>query len=447
MKTSFADSRLPTVEDEQLTGFGTVRSSQRRVLMLANSLPYPSTNGYKMRVWAILNCLRAERCCVDLLCFGDPAELDRHRVELSHVCRNIEVIPRKVASLSAGMNLRMRIAAFFSPYPYGPASSRSAGMQARVEGLLRSSAYDAVLVEETDLLPNLPECLPVPLVVDHHNAEHLLLERYVAHAENPLRALYARLEARKVRRWEREATRRASTVLVCSDHDRSTFQKLAPYSSILIVPNVIDADAYAPVFEEAEENHTVLYAGGMDWHPNRDAVRYFAHRILPRLRTLVPKAEFVVAGRAPSPHFKQEFARIPGIRFTGTLADLRPEICKAAVCVVPLRIGSGTRLKILEAAALGKAIVSTRIGAEGLEFVDGEEIVLADAPSEFAEAVASLLADRDRRGRMGQAARKRLEKSYSLPVMRAAVEYAWDAMDIKFVRDWRDQQRRGMNHE
>jgi glycosyltransferase involved in cell wall biosynthesis len=389
--------------------------------MIANSPPFPPTNGSKMRIWALLNCLFAEGCCTDLVCFGDPAEVNRHREHLVRFCRNVDVIPHKTASLSGATNVRGRIAALLSKHPYDVTTSRSEPMRARIEILLGGSVYDMVLLEETNLLANLPSQLSVPLVVDHQNAEHLLLERYVAHAENPLRALYAWLEARKVRHWEREATRRASAALVCSDHDRSIFLKLAPGTAIHVAPNVIDANAYAPVFDVGEENYTVLYAGGMDWYPNRDAVRYFAHRILPHLRTLVPETEFVVAGRAPSPQFKQEFARIPGIRFTGTLADLRPEIAKAAVCAVPLRIGSGTRLKILEAAAMGKAIVSTRIGAEGLEFVNGEEFVLADA-GEFAEAVASLLADRNLRSRLGHAARKRLEMNYSLPAMRAVVE-------------------------
>jgi polysaccharide biosynthesis protein PslH len=395
---------------------------KRQVLMISTSLPFPPTNGYKMRVWALLNCLLAEGCWTDLVCFGDPADVDRYRNDLSRLCRHIVAIPHRNAGLSAGVNLGRRLAALFSRYPYAVATSRSARMQAQIETLLDAGSYDLILLEETNLLANLPSKLAVPLVVDHHNAEHLLLERYVAHAENWPKALYAWVEARKLRFWERRATRRAKAVLVCSEHDRSIFRNLASNTCVIVAPNVIDADAYTPTYDEGEENCTVLYAGGMDWYPNRDAVRYFVQRILPRLRTLVPAVEFVVAGRAPSADFKKEFSNIPGMRFTGTLPDLQLAIAKAAVCVVPLRIGSGTRLKILEAAAMGKAIVSTCIGAEGLEFSHQREIILADTPDEFAEAVAALVKNVGYRRELGCAARVVVEKRYAYAAMLTSVK-------------------------
>jgi glycosyltransferase involved in cell wall biosynthesis len=191
----------------------------------------------------------------------------------------------------------------------------------------------------------------------------------------------------------------------------------------MVVPNVVDTDHYQP--SGAEEPCTVLYQGGMDWYPNRDAVEFFVSAILPRLRASVPEARFVVGGRSPSDEFRRRFAAVPGIEFTGTVPDMRTEIARAAVCVVPLRIGSGTRLKILEAAAMAKPIVSTRVGAEGLDFVGGREIVLADEPKAFAEAVADLLRDASRRRELGRAARRRAQECYSLPVLRTAVSAAF----------------------
>jgi glycosyltransferase involved in cell wall biosynthesis len=132
----------------------------------------------------------------------------------------------------------------------------------------------------------------------------------------------------------------------------------------------------------------------------------------------------VVAGRSGSDNFQAKFARLRHVRFTGPVPDMRAEIAKAAVCVVPLRIGSGTRLKILEAAAMAKPIVSTRIGAEGLDFVDGEEIILTDRPEAFARAVADLLADPLRRHMLGKAARRRVEQQYGLASLRSALREA-----------------------
>jgi len=167
----------------------------------------------------------------------------------------------------------------------------------------------------------------------------------------------------------------------------------------------------------------VLYMGGMDWFPNRDAVEFFVTQILPELRVLAPEARFVVAGRNPPAEFVRRFAA-SGITFTGTVPDMRPEIARAAVCVVPLRIGSGTRLKILEAGAMGKPIVSTSIGAEGLDLIKGTEIILEDQPRAFAKAVADLLRDASRRRALGEEARRWVESRYSFPVLRSAVREA-----------------------
>ena len=186
----------------------------------------------------------------------------------------------------------------------------------------------------------------------------------------------------------------------------------------------MNVDNYTPTPDSA--GPIVLYSGGMDWYPNRDAVEFFVAKILPPLRKLAPEVNFVVAGRSGPEKFRRRFADVSGVRFTGTVADLRAEIAKAAVCVVPLRVGSGTRLKILEAAAMAKPIVSTRIGAEGLDFVDGEEIVLADEPREFGRAVAHLLADPARRLAMGLAALRRAETQYSLPALRSARARRYD---------------------
>jgi len=169
---------------------------------------------------------------------------------------------------------------------------------------------------------------------------------------------------------------------------------------------------------------TVLFQGGMDWFPNRDAVSFFVNQVMPVLRRRIPGVRFVVAGRNPSKSFLQEFAGQSDVAFTGTVADMREVVAKASVCVVPLRIGSGTRLKILEAAAMGKPIVSTRLGAEGLEFRHGYEILLADKPEEFAAQVAELLQAPETRERLGLAARSLVERQYSFAVLRAAVRDA-----------------------
>lgn len=405
-----------------ITQLGKDRPQTWRFLVVSGVFPYPATNGYAMRTWALLRSLAANGHAVDLLSFGKPEDLEGEGSEVRRICRMVEVIPHALASLSKGTDYWRRLRALPSPLPYGVARFRSREMQAKIHERLHSHPVDAVLCDTPYLLVNFPSALPAPLIVNTHNIEHLLLQRYSNHERNPARRTYAWLEGRKLRRWEQSAWARASLVLACSEQDRAAIGKLCPGLPIAVAPNVVDVDSYTPVFPG--DGSTVLYLGGMDWYPNRDAVEFFVSEILPELRTLVPGAKFVVAGRSPSEEFRRRFAGVPQVEFTGTLADIRAEIARAAVCVVPLRIGSGTRLKILEAAAMGKPIVSTRLGAEGLDFADGQELLLADDPRHFGRAVAGLLADASQRRALGQAARRRVERRYDFPVLQAAVHQA-----------------------
>ena len=368
-----------------------------------------------MRTWSILHALAAERHEIVLVAFADPREEDRTSSELSRVCRRVIQVPHRLKSLSSSRDYLGRATHLFSSIPYGVVAARSSEMATEIVALLNKKAVDVILCEQSDLLINLPAQLPVPLVVDFHNVDYLIMERYLRFERNLPKRLYAWLESRKLRGWERRACRLASTAFACSDHDRTLLEALVPNLPISVVPNVVDINEYTP--DGRDDARKVLFQGGMDWYPNRDAVEFFVTQIFSRIRSQVPDVQFVVAGRNPPEGFRQRLSQVPGVEFTGTVPDMRTEIASAAVCVVPLRMGSGTRLKILEAAAMAKPIVSTNLGAEGLEFMNGEEILLEDDPSAFAGAVVKLLKSPADRKHLGQAARKRAEQQYSFPAL------------------------------
>jgi glycosyltransferase involved in cell wall biosynthesis len=195
---------------------------------------------------------------------------------------------------------------------------------------------------------------------------------------------------------------------------------------MFVVPNVVDIHAYRG--GDAEDPATILYAGDMNWYPNCDALRYFVREILPRVQKEVPGVRLVAAGRNPSVAFRAEFADVGALSFTGTLPDLRPALRQSTVAVVPLRIGSGTRLKILEFGALGKAIVSSTLGVEGLDFVPENEILLADTPSEFAHQVIRLLRSPELRQMLGWAARRRVQQDYCFEILDRSLANALRAL-------------------
>jgi glycosyltransferase involved in cell wall biosynthesis len=245
-------------------------------------------------------------------------------------------------------------------------------------------------------------------------------QRYLELERHPLKRLSAWLEYTKLRRWEAGAHRRPRKVLAVSAHDASVLQSLCPGLDVEVVPNTVDVNQYHPT--SSDDGSSIVFVGGMDWFPNLDAARFFIDEIFPAVTAAFPAAHFAVAGRSPAPAVRAEIER-PGVSFLGRLPDVREAIAPAAVCVVPLRIGSG-RWRILEAAAMGKAVVSTTPGVEGLEFTDGKAIVLADAPADFARAVVELLRDEARRRALGDAARKRVERHYSATVLRGALSEA-----------------------
>jgi glycosyltransferase involved in cell wall biosynthesis len=183
----------------------------------------------------------------------------------------------------------------------------------------------------------------------------------------------------------------------------------------------VDTDSYLPG-ETDPSGTTLLFQGAMDWYPNRDAVKFFSQTILPRVRTGIPSVRFVVAGRNPPVHFVAELGATAGVEFTGTVPDMRPYLSAATVVVVPLRLGSGTRIKILEACAAGKPVVSTSLGAEGLGLDIEKEIIVADDPTDFARSVIALLRDRSLRGAIARSARAAVVGRYSHPILKKSLD-------------------------
>ncbi len=392
-----------------------------RLLFLSFAFPLPANNGHRMRTWSVLGALAAEGHDVMLLSFCQPGEADAHWDTLKKVCQGIETVPLILPNLSSATNYLDRVLRSFVAPPYTIRRFSSPAMRARIEGHLERGSYEAIICDALYSAVNLPQTL-VPVILNSHNVEHILMKRYLSIERNPIRRFYAWSEMQRLRNWERSACRRAAIVFTCSETDQQLLNDLVPGIPIAVVPNVVDVDSYVP--REESDDATLLFQGGMDWFPNRDAVSFLTDRILPLVRQTVPHIRFVVAGRNPSPAFIKRFASTLGIEFAGNVPDMRTEIAKATVCVVPLRIASGTRLKILEAAAMAKPIVSTQIGAEGLDFVDGEEILLADDPRSFARAVTDLLADPLRRRTLGLAARRRVESQNDLLHLQAALREA-----------------------
>ncbi len=309
-----------------------------------------------------------------------------------------------------------------SPRPYGVTRFDSPAMRQKILARLRNERFDAIVCDVFTII-NVP-AVSVPVIVNNENVEHVLLRRYLPHEPNPAKRAYAWLESMKMERWERGAWARATVAMACSDADRRTIAALCSRIPTVVVPNAVDTETYSPNGDG--QAGRVLFQGSMDWFPNQDAVAYFISDILPTVRSLAPGVKFIVAGRNPSPALLRRFAGLPDVEFTGTVRDMRDELAKASVCAVPLRIGSGTRLKILEAAAMARAVVSTTVGVEGLDFTDGRDILIADDPVRFAYALARALRSPGLRGAIGSEARRTVDARYDFASLRVGVRATLD---------------------
>jgi glycosyltransferase involved in cell wall biosynthesis len=256
----------------------------------------------------------------------------------------------------------------------------------------------------------------VHTVYDAHNAEISIQRRALASdRQDPRRwpaALYSRLQLQPLARFETAVCRLADAVTVVSTVDGSTLAALAPGLTPIVVPNGIDLDDYFLTRPPAVNAAVIAFTGKMDYRPNVDAAIWFANKIMPLVQAHRPEAVFQIVGQGAPPQLTRAGDR-PGIVVTGAVPDARPYISRAAVYVAPLRMGGGTRFKLLEAMALARPIVSTRIGAEGFEVESGRELLLADTPDEFAAAVQRLFDDVELAARLGACGREFVRRSYS----------------------------------
>jgi glycosyltransferase involved in cell wall biosynthesis len=247
---------------------------------------------------------------------------------------------------------------------------------------------------------------PIPAVVDEGCVYHLSYRRAGALAPTALQRAHGKLRAWRLRRFEQAIARHADAVVAVSPEEAAMVQGLAPAARVVLAPNGVDVDGVRP----SPPGDAVLFIGLLSYAPNRDAMTWFAREVLPRLGADGP--EILVAGRDPGPTLSELAQTWPRLRLLGFVPDLAPLYARAGVFVNPMRGGGGTRLKMLEAMAAGKAVVSTAVGAEGLALTPGRDVVIADTPAEFAAAVRVLIADRAQAVRLGRAARALVDARY-----------------------------------
>ena len=356
-----------------------------RTLFVAPQLPVPLDTGGKIRTWHLLRGVAESSKCT-LLSFG--GEEEARKAELPPGIEDLVLLPRPpkgpisdVGRLGLGVPLRMPIVVMRYTTP------QMALAVARLSRKVDLVHFDHVhLAQYADLVQG------AAMVFDAHNAEYLIAERLATQQKNFVMRMLVEREARRTRWFEGNRVRKVDLVTACSEDDaRLLLDAAGGRGRVECLPNGVDLDFFGEDGEVADEGHVVL-TGSMDWEPNVDAAVWLCREILPELRRRIPDCKVYLVGRKPWPQV-QELASIPGVVVTGTVPDVRPYVRKARCLVVPMRVGGGTRLKILEAFAGRVPVVSTRVGYEGIAATPDKELLVAETPAEFADQIARL--DRD----------------------------------------------------
>ena len=395
--------------------------SRRSLLFISHRLPYPPHNGAALRTYNIIRLL-ARDFDLHLLCFdrADSATASMPlavRMDAMAEFGTFEVFPipqQRNRLRFVADHLRSVIRGL----PYTWYMHDSAPFERRLRTLLAERRFSLVHVDSMDLVRFLPLLAGLPVACTHHNVESALMKRRAKNEASPLVGSYLAHQAGLLEKAEREWVPQIALNVAASDADREALQAIAPGARIATVPNGVDTDFFTP--GDVARPQGCVFVGGTTWYPNRDALEWYVSDIAPAAQAMGVAAPVTWVGRA-APEELDRFANHPALHLTGYVEDVRPYVRGARCFIVPLRVGGGTRLKILDAWAMGAAVVSTSIGCEGLAAVDGENILIANSAKEFAATVGRVLGDDSLRRALGASARRTAVERYSWDVLGAAM--------------------------
>jgi sugar transferase (PEP-CTERM/EpsH1 system associated) len=356
------------------------------ILWLKTELLHPVDKGGKIRTYNMLKQLKRKHR-ITYLTLDDGAAGDAERALSFEYCHELICVPHEAHQKFTMGFYQDLLANVFSSQPYAVKKYESAALRK----VILKNDVDLIVCDFLAPAANVPANVHCPVVLFQHNVEAMIWKRHFEVQTNLLKKAYLNLQWRKMRSFEKRMCRQFDAVVAVSREDCEQMQADYGAANVFEVPTGVDTEFFKPSGKQAQQPHNLVFTGSMDWLPNEDAIRYFTEEILPLVKQQIPDVTLTVVGRNPYSSLLELAKRNPSIEVTGRVDDVRPYMERAAAYVVPLRIGGGTRLKIYEAMAMEKALISTTIGAEGLPLKDGIELLLADSAESFAKAVVSVL--------------------------------------------------------
>jgi polysaccharide biosynthesis protein PslH len=372
-----------------------------RILWVKADKLLPVENGGNIRTYHILRHLSSRHELTFYSYFGGGADKAYERALQERLPGSVAVCTgkRELSGIARGLDY---LAHLNSQPPYAVSRFASFKVQDHLRAWFREQRFDVAVCDFLDAAINFPGRLNIPCVLFQHNVESEIWRRHAATAGHPVKKAMYGMELGKMERYERIVVRKFHHVVAVSESDRALMTQWVDGDRVTVVPTGVDLAEYRPAPDAPEPGPIVTFVGAMDWEPNVDGVEYFASEIWPAIKADVPDARLRIVGRNPGGRVKKWES--DSIEVTGRVPSVVDYLHQSAVVIVPLRIGGGTRLKIYEAMATAKAVVSTTVGAEGLDVHHGHDIMLADDTRSFGQAVIMLLRDRELRRRYERAA-------------------------------------------
>jgi glycosyltransferase involved in cell wall biosynthesis len=382
-----------------------------RILWLKTELLHPVDKGGRIRTYNMLRELKRDNH-ITYLALDDGSAGEKERTQAYEYCHELICVPHRTKpKFSFGFYLEL-VSNLVSSLPYFINKYESSAMRSAIDLLVQQNRFDVLVCDFLQPSVNIPEEVAIPLVLFQHNVEAMIWKRHYEVQANPIKKGYLYNQWMKSTKYEGEACRRFDIVVAVSEADENQIKEDYGVKKAVAIPTGVDLNYFRPESEIIRDPQNVVFTGSMDWLPNEDAMQYFIREVLPLIRAQAPDTTLTVVGRDPYPSLIELSKAVKGIEVTGRVEDVRPYIARASVFVVPIRIGGGTRLKIYEAMAMRTPVVSTTIGAEGLPLVNGQEVLLADEPGDFAAAVVSLLRDKSRAQELGTRSLRLVQECY-----------------------------------
>jgi len=389
------------------------------VLVLGDELPYPPDSGKRIRTWNLLRRL-AKRHRLSYLCYGDDDDPAIAKLE----SEGISVYTVRPRTKFEGWQLYLRLLAnLFSPYPYSIAKQVSRKFAERLKQLMNDRHFDLVHCEGTPCGHYLNSAAGIPRVLDAHNIESQIWFRRARLGQTLAERLFFSSQAIKMRWFERRLLRTVESAVAATLQDSCQMRDWG-VSTVTVVPNGANLE-FSTINSDAVGPFELLFLGALDWQPNLDGLQFFVRETLPFILSAQPNTTLRIVGRRPVESLRTLVAGNRQVELVGEVKDVRPYLTSASVVVVPLRIGGGSRIKILEALAAGKAVISTSIGAEGLDITPGRHFQLADTPLEFAQRTIALLSSEVERRHLGETGRSLVAERYTWDGIATKLEEAW----------------------